>query len=260
MPSVGTSRRYASLIPWRDNYVGVFITAGYATLLLSGKTTRQRGKDAIRRPTTKGRPCVELPITDLPLDDFDWFRGPRILGQLAKQKKSTHDRSLIIISCHALLLSLRRLPPLSLASCFSHANSYLSVRIADPTDRSEPTSGFLLVFEPLELEPGCGRPRKIHRSLHLAVVFVPCVHRQNYSPLRDDVAVFLLPALRRGSIYGVVEGRSSKEGGSLHVQRSRCGYRISDRRCEFETRADTMRLKKADPKSRDVARTRLLRP
>lgn len=181
-------------------------------------------------------------------------------ASLRSRKKSTHDRSLIIISCHALLLSLRRLPPLSLASCFSHANSYLSVRIADPTDRSEPTSGFLLVFEPLELEPGCGRPRKIHRSLHLAVVFVPCVHRQNYSPLRDDVAVFLLPALRRGSIYGVVEGRSSKEGGSLHVQRSRCGYRISDRRCEFETRADTMRLKKADPKSRDVARTRLLRP
>lgn len=106
--SVGTSGRYASLIPWRDNYVGVFIRAGYATLLLSGKTTKRRAKDATRWRTTKRRPCVESPITDLPLDDFDWFRGCQILGQLLeKGKKSSHDRSLIVISRHALLLSLR---------------------------------------------------------------------------------------------------------------------------------------------------------
>lgn len=50
-------------------------------------------------------------------------------------------------------------------------------------------------------------------------VFVPCVHRQNYSPLRDDVAVFSLPAARYRSIYGVVGGRSQRrevvEGGWL---------------------------------------------
>lgn len=87
VPSVGTSRRYASLIPWRDNYVAVFIRAGYATLSLSGKTTRQRAKDAIRWRTTKRRPCVELPMTDLPLDHFDWFRGCQILGQPGKGEK-----------------------------------------------------------------------------------------------------------------------------------------------------------------------------